>query len=130
MELKDYTTEELREELKRRRIQALKETKKSMPIYKEFTAIVKSVSDGCNNVNGRVYNVIDAEPYNCEIDINFINRSWNRYTLKSNTFNKSTAPRKGDKVLLRYKRHKTQKYEIFDVKNAKIVEVLERSNNE
>lgn len=130
MELKDYTTEELREELKRRRTQAIKEAKKSMPIYKEFTAVVKDISSNhCTNIHRWGYYLINAEPYNCEIDTNLINRSWNSYALKSNTFNKSTAPRKGDKVLLRYKRHKTKQYEIFDVKIAKIVEVLERSNN-
>ena len=71
MELKDYTTEELREELKRRRVQAMKEAKKQLPTYKEFTATVKELHNSWGNINGYVYSVKDAEPHNCDIESRF-----------------------------------------------------------
>lgn len=131
MELKDYTTEELRAELKRRRVQAMKEAKKHIPAYKEFTATVKELYNSQTNVNGYVYSVTDAEPHNSDIKQELFNNiSWKGFSLQKNTFNKETAPKIGDKVLLRYRRHKTCQAEIFDFTKAKIVEVLERSNNE
>ena len=131
MELKDYTTEELREELKRRRTQAIKEAKKQIPEYKEFTAIVERVNNSYGSINRYVYNITDANPHNCEIESElFANISWRCFKLQKSTFNKDTVPKIGDKVLLRYRRHKTCKAEIFDFTKAKIVEVLERSNNE
>lgn len=131
MELKDYTTEELRAELKRRRIKAMKEAKKQLPTYKEFTATVERVQNSWGNINAYMYSITDANPHNNEIKSElFTNISWRDFSLQKNTFNKETAPKVGDKVLLRYKRHKTQKEEIFDFTKAKIVEVIERSNNE
>ena len=131
MELKDYTTEELRAELKRRRTQAIKEAKKQIPEYKEFTAIVERVKNSWGNVNLYRYIIMDAKPHNSEIKSElFANISWKEFSLQKNTFNKATVPKIGDKVLLRYRRHKTCKAEIFDFTKAKIVEVLERSNNE
>ena len=131
MELKDYTTEELREELKRRRVQAMKEAKKQLPAYKEFTATIERVKNSWGNVNLYRYSITDAKPHNCEIKSElFANIGWKGFGLQTNTFNKETAPKIGDKVLLRYKRHKTQKVESFDFMKARIVDVLERSNNE
>lgn len=131
MELKDYTTEELREELKRRRMQAIKEAKRELPKYKEFTAIIKELHNSWGSVNRYVYSITDANPHNSEIKPElFTNIRWRNFSLQNNTFNKATAPKSGDKVLLRYKRHKTYKEEIFDFTKAKIVEILERSNNE
>lgn len=131
MELSDYTTEELREELKRRRVQAMKEAKKQIPAYKEFTATVKELHNSWGNINGYVYSVKDAEPHNCDIESRFFdNIGWKGFGLQTNTFNKETAPKIGDKVLLRYRRHKTQKVESFDFMKARIVDVLERNNNE
>lgn len=131
MDLKDYTTEELRAELKRRRVQAMKEAKKQIPAYKEFTATVKGLHNSWANINGYVYSVTDVEAHNSDIKQELLNSIMLKgFSLQANTFNKETAPKIGDKVLLRYKRHKTQKVEIFDFTKAKIVEVLERSNNE
>ena len=131
MELSDYTTEELRAELKRRRVQAMKEAKKQIPAYKEFTATIKELYNSRTNVNGYVYSVTDAEPHNSDIKQGlFDNIRWKGFSLQKNTFNKANAPKIGDKVLLRYRRHKTCQAEIFDFTRAKIVEVLERSNNE
>ena len=131
MELSDYTTEELRAELKRRRVQAMKEAKKQIPAYKEFVATIKELYNSRTNVNGYVYSVTDAEPHNSDIKQGlFDNIRWKGFSLQKNTFNKANAPKIGDKVLLRYRKHKTHKEEIFDFTRAKIVEVLERSNNE
>ena len=131
MELRDYTTEELRAELKRRRVQAMKEAKKQIPTYKEFTATIKELYNSRTNANGYVYSVTDAEPHNSDIKQGLFNNiSWKGFSLQKNTFNKETAPKIGDKVLLRYRRHKTCQAEIFDFTKAKIVEVLELSNNE
>ena len=131
MELKDYTTEELRAELKRRRVQAMKEAKKQAPAYKEFVATIKELYNSRTNVNGYVSSVTDAEPHNSDIKQGLFNNiSWKGFGLQKNTFNKANSPKIGDKVLLRYRKHKTQKEEIFDFTRAKIVEVLERSNNE
>lgn len=131
MELKDYTTDELRAELKRRRVQAMKEAKKQIPAYKEFTATVERLKDSWGNINRYMYSITDAKPHNCEIKSElFTNIGWRDFSLQKNTFNKETAPKVGDKVLLRYRRYKTQKFESFDFMKAKIVEVLERSNNE
>ena len=131
MDLKDYTTEELRAELKRRRVQAMKEAKKQIPAYKEFTATVERVQNSYGSINRYVYSITDANPHNSEIKSElFANISWRSFKLQTNTFNKATVPKIGDKVLLRYRKHKTCKTEIFDFTKAKIVEVLERSNNE
>ena len=131
MDLKDYTTEELRAELKRRRVQAMKEAKKQIPEYKEFTATVERVNNSYGSINRYVYKITDAKPHNCEIKSElFANISWRDFSLQKNTFNKATVPKIGDKVLLRYRKHKTCKTEIFDFTKAKIVEILERSNNE
>lgn len=131
MELKDYTTEELRAELKRRRTKTIKEAKKQIPAYKEFTATVERLKNSWGNINLYMYSITDAKPHNCEIKSElFANISWRDFSLQQNTFNKANAPKIGDKVLLRYRRHKTCQAEIFDFTKAKIVEVLERSNNE
>ena len=86
------------------------------PEYVEFEGVVKNVYKHCNM--NRMYSVIG--------DSRYFNGLQRDFALKNGVFNKSTAPKVGDRVLLRYR--KTKKYskgnEYFDFINAKIVKVL------
>ena len=107
MELKDYTTEELRAELKRRRTKAMKEAKKEPPKYKEFTATIEKLDYKYGSISEYAYSITDVNPHNNDINSELFNNiRWRRFGLQTNTFKKETAPKIGDKVLLRYRRYK------------------------
>lgn len=126
-ELKNFTDEELRQELKRRSAERRKNQKHKIK-YIEFDAIVKSIynvqycsPDGT---------IITYKPFvswkykvdNCSNELARRNKHVNEFYLKQGCFKRDNAPKIGDKVKLRYRR--TKKDEIFDLYRAKIVEIV------
>ena len=114
MELCDYTTEELRAELIRRR----KKPTKHIPEYVEFEGIVENICKG-RGIYSNSYVISGSHPL-------FQDRK-REFNLKQPLFKVDTAPKVGDKVLLRYKKtkvHSKKNYEIFDFLNAKIIKVI------
>ena len=98
-------------------LKLLKESKKMQVEYVEFEAEVKTVYK--KRALNRNYSVIG--------DIEFFKDGYARdFALKPGIFTKDTAPKVGDKVVLRYrktkKRAKTGEY--FDFINAKIIKVI------
>ena len=127
-ELKDYTDDELREELKRRAIERRKNSPRET-IYIEFEANIKKVDNiYCTNFYGKgqhKYKVFSLWRYILEdwtLDREHNTIESRGFELKPNTFKKNEAPQVGDRVKLRYRR--TKGYECFDIWKAKIVEIL------
>lgn len=126
--LKDYTDDELREELKRRAIERRKNTPRET-IYIEFEATIKKVDNiYCTNFYGKgqhKYKVFSLWRYILEdwtLDREHNTIESRGFELKPNTFKKNEAPQVGDRVKLRYRR--TKGYECFDIWKAKIVEII------
>lgn len=114
MELCDYTTEELRAELIRRR----KKPTKHIPEYVEFEGVVEKIYKG-RWIYSNSYVISGSHPL-------FQSRS-REFKLKQPLFKVDTAPKVGDRVLLRYKKtkvHSKKDYDIFDFLNAKIIKVI------
>lgn len=126
MELKDYTTEELREELKRRAKEARLNAKRSEPEYKEFTGVIEYIDQRHRGIysylfyiRSAIVNGVLTKDYRYNTD----------FKLKQGLFHKNTIPQVGDVVLLRYKRTKVNRNkEIFDIRNAKIVKIIEHGS--
>lgn len=125
-ELKNFTDEELRQELKRRSAERRKNQKHEIK-YIEFDAIIKSID------NVKYYNPdgsIQYKPFvflkyqvdNCSYEFARVNKHINEFCLKQGCFKRDNAPKIGDKVKLRYRRTKGK--EIFDLRKAKIVEIV------
>lgn len=100
MELKDYTIEELEAEIKRRK----KEARAKLPKPEIQYAYIKGT---IRNVRGRSY--LTSEYY-VDVDAEYLPllSGSAKQTFKSNeisllkgNFNKDTAPKKGDRVLIR-----------------------------
>lgn len=126
MELKDYTTEELREELKRRAKEARLNAKRSEPEYKEFTGVIKSIDQWHCSIYSYLFCITSAV-VNGERTNDY--RYNTDFKLKQGLFHKNTIPQVGDVVLLRYKRTKVNRNkEIFDIKKAKIVKIIEHGS--
>lgn len=129
-ELKDYTDDELREELKRRAVERRKDTHRET-IYIEFEATIKKVDNiYCTNFYGKgqhKYKVFSLWKYIIEdwnLDCPNANQilTGRRLELKQGLFKRNDSPQVGDRVKLRYRR--TKGYESFDIWKAKIVEVI------
>lgn len=123
-ELRDYTDDELRNELKRRSIERRKTSRKEI-VYVEFEATIKE-ADTTTTTRGKNkfkpfqfwrYCVTDSTSELAEL------HPWCVYYLKQGAFNRCTAPKVGDRVKLRYRRTKCNS-EIYDFKKAKIVEII------
>lgn len=126
MELKDYTTEELREELKRRAKEARLNAKRSEPEYKEFTGVIEYIDQRHRGIYSYLFD-ITSSVVNGERTNDYIYNSG--FKLKQGLFQKNTIPQVGDVVLLRYKRTKVNRNkEVFDIKNAKIVKIIEHGS--
>lgn len=124
-ELKDYTDDELREELKRRSIEKRRNTPKKIE-YVEFEATVDSIDGYRENYIGTRFN----KPFTLwsyrvkDCSYEFANQYlWNDYKLFLGKFNKSNAPKVGDRVRLRYRKTKNP-HEVFMLSRAKIIEIL------
>lgn len=126
MELKDYTTDELREELKRRAKEARLNAKRAEPEYKEFTGVIKHIDQWHHGIYSYLFDITSAV-VNGERTDNYIYNSG--FKLKQGLFQKNTIPQVGDVVLLRYKRTNVNRNrEVFDIKKAKIVKIIEHGS--
>lgn len=123
-ELRDYTDDELRNELKRRSIERRKTSRQEI-VYVEFEATIKE-ADIASTLRGKNkfkpfqfwrYCVTNAT---CEL-ANL--HPYGLFYLKQGAFKRDTAPKVGDRVKLRYRRTKCNS-EIYDFKKAKIVEII------
>lgn len=127
-ELKDYTDEELRNELKRRAVERRKDTPREI-VYVEFEATIKKVDNILyTNFYGK-----GQHKYKAFSLWRYILEDWNLdrghstiesrgFELQPNTFKKNEAPQVGDRVKLRYRRTKCN--ESFDIWKTKIVEIV------
>ena len=126
-ELKDYTEEELRQELKRRVLERRKNTPKRIE-YVEFEATVSRVVNTWSNCQGREFKypfvLWTYQVKDCSIALANV-RPENDYKLKGGVFNKGNAPKVGDRVGLRYRRTKGR-LESVDLARARITEILNR----
>lgn len=124
MELKDYSIEELKAEIKRRKKEDKKMQPKREPEYGYITATVTAI-DG---------DVFTRQSYRLEIDedckskvtSDFLCHSrHHRFNLLSGVFSKKTAPEVGDKVMLKSLKTKANPtgYGLYsDPKICKVVE--------
>lgn len=124
-ELKDYTEEELREELNRRVLERRKNTPRRIE-YMEFEATVCGISNTWSNYQGtefkRPFVLWTYQVKDCSIALANV-RPENDYKLKGGVFNKSNAPKVGDRVRLRYRCTKGRS-EPVDLARAKITEIV------
>jgi len=125
-ELRNFTDEELRQELKRRSAERRKNQKHEIK-YIEFDATIKSIDnvkyynpDGSINYKPFVFWKYEVD--NCSYEFARINKHINEFYTKQGCFKRDNAPKIGDKVKLRYRR--TKGGEIFDLCKAKIVEIV------
>ena len=109
MELKDYTTEELRAELKRRRTKAMKEAKKEPPKYKEFTATIEKLDYKYGSISEYAYSITDVNPHNNDINSELFNNI--RKEAKYEKRNIEEAAKKNEQ--LNRPAFKNKKYYIF-----------------
>lgn len=124
-DLKRYTDDQLREELKRRAVERRHNTPREI-IYKEFEATIMQVYNVKQKYNGHTsylpfeqwsYRVNDVTSDLARMHYNDV------YKLARGVFKKDNAPQVGDRVKLRYRRTKRE-YEGFDMDKARIVEVV------
>ena len=124
-DLKDYTDEELRQELKRRVVERRKNTPRKIE-YVEFEATVSRVDNlRCNYLGTEYKRPFLLWTYKVK-DCSYGLASTcleNEYKLKGGVFNKSNAPKEGDRVKLRYRRTKGR-FESVDLSMAKIVGIV------
>lgn len=127
-ELKDYTDDELRNELKRRANERRKDTPREI-VYVEFEATIKEI----DNIFMKNYYGKGLHKYKAFTLWKYILEDWTLdrehstiesrgFELKPNTFKKNEAPQVGDRVKLRYRRTKCN--ESFDIWKTKIVEII------
>lgn len=126
-ELKKYSDEELREELKRRGRERMIASRKEIR-YIEFEATIKSI-DNVRNTWGGVTRYLPFSLWRFNIkDSNHRLKSVEGgfgYKLKANTFKKDTAPQVGDRVLLRYRDYKCSG-DIFNARRATIIKIIKQ----
>lgn len=126
--LQEYTDEELRDELKRRRIERHKIAVREVE-YVEFYATIKSIDNVCYRCSSGKDKYLPFRywKYNIKDHTHRLkNTEWASYKLQDKTFKKEDAPKVGDRVLLRYKNYKSSS-DIFNVHKAKIVSIIRKS---
>lgn len=124
-DLKDYADDELREELKRRSVERRRNTPRKIE-YVEFEATVCEVCNTWSNCMGREFKC----PFvlwtylvkDCTLEL-ANGYPEMEYKLKGGVFNKSTSPKTGDRVRLRYRRTKGR-FEHVDMAKARIMEIV------
>lgn len=123
-ELRMYSDDELKSELKRRAIERRKNTPKEIQ-YKEFEATVVKVENiRCSSRGKPKYKPLPSWRYKVgdwttPLDIKY----HNEFYLKQGCFNLKNAPKVGDRVKIRYRQTKNP-YELHKVMSGKIVEVI------
>lgn len=127
-DLKNYTDDELRDELKRR-VKERRKNQKYEITYVEFEATIESVDNTlgykCNGDTKYIpfyfwkYRIKD-----CSLE--FANGyPWNYYNNKQGAFKRDNSPKIGDRVRLRYRKTKCGN-EVFCLQKAKIVEIINK----
>lgn len=116
MELKDFTTEELREELKRRAKEARVNAGRKKP---EYIAIVGVVTKITNNRKSFMYGQYSVNTKDNRIDDR---DKIATYTLKAGKFKKDNYPQVGDVVLI--KQRLTKAVNFFVARYAKIDSII------
>lgn len=129
-ELKDYTDDELRNELKRRANERRKDTPREI-VYVEFEATIKEI----DNIFMADYYGKGLHKYKAFSLWKYVIEDWTltcpnanqiltgrRLELKQGIFKRDDSPKIGDRVKLRYRR--TRCNESFDIWKTKIVEII------
>lgn len=124
-ELKDYTEEELRNELKRRAVEKRKHTPREI-VYIEFEATVKSIDNiQFTDWNGKVkykpfvFWKFKVKDWTTPVNIKY----YDEFYLKQGCFKRDNAPKVGERVKLKYIRRNGY-FEISNIRNAKIIEIV------
>lgn len=117
-ELKDYTSDELRAELRRRR----KESLKNIVITDKYLRI-KAVVEDAEHASAFVCNRYKLRIEDERVPFDY-RRSW--YRVKREKFKKDTVPNIGDTVILGHLLTKARPN--FMYSEAKILEVIKRKN--
>lgn len=124
-DLKRYTDDQLREELKRRAVERRKNTPREI-IYKEFEATIVHIYNVKQKYNGHTsYLPFEQWSYRVkDIKSDFVKAYYKDvFKLARGVFKKDNAPIVGDRVKLRYRKTK-RRYEGFDMDKARIVEAV------
>lgn len=124
-DLKRYTDDQLREELKRRARERRANTPREI-VYKEFEATIMQVYNVKQKYNGHT-SYLPFEQWSYRVkdiksDLARIHPA-DVYKLARGVFKKDNAPIVGDRVKLRYRKTK-RGYEGFDMDKARIVEIV------
>lgn len=120
--LQEHTDEELREELKRRTKERRKNQKYEIT-YVEFEATIDKV-DNTLGYKKLPFTLWKYRLKDCSLEL-ANGYPWNDYYNKQGCFKRDNAPQLGDRVKLRYRQTKCGA-EVFCLKRAKIVEIIER----
>lgn len=118
MELKDYTTEELREELKRRAKEARQNAIREKPKYIEVEGIVTNIDN--------IYKSFIWAEYTVKIEDERVQECYRtyKYYIKQGNFRKHNVPKIGDTVIVGHLLTKNRNY--FSPIYAKIIKVIKR----
>lgn len=118
MELAEFTTEELREELKRRAKEARINARKKKPEYIEIIGVVTRITNNRKSFMHNQYtlDIKDNRVRNCD--------KLTTYTLKTGKFKKDNYPQVGDTVIL--KQRLTKAINFFIARYAKIDSIVKR----
>lgn len=116
MELKDFTTEQLREELKRRAKEARINGGRKKPEYIEVIGVVTKITNSRRSFMYNQYNldIKDDRIKDCD--------RFTTYTLKTGKFRKDNYPQVGDTVIL--KQRITKAMNSFIARYAKIDSIV------
>lgn len=118
MEFKDYTTEELREELKRRAKEARLNAVREKPKYVEIEAIITNIHH-CSYSKSFLQTEYSISTNDNRVTSYDLNR---RYKLKNGCFRKDNTPKIGDTVIIGHLLTKTRNsFSGFDAKIIRIV---------
>jgi hypothetical protein len=124
-DLKRYTADQVREELKRRAVERRQNAPREI-IYKEFEATIMQVYNVKQKYNGHTsYLPFEQWSYRVkDIKSDLVRMCYKDvYKLARGVFKKDNAPIVGDRVKLRYRKTK-RGYEGFDIDKARIVEIV------
>lgn len=120
MELKDYTTEELREELKRRAKEARLNAPRKKPKYIEIEATITNIYHYSYSKSflQTEYTISTSDDRVSSYDLD------RRYKLKNGCFRKDNTPKIGDTVIIGHLLTKARNS--FSGFNAKIMKIVKR----
>lgn len=117
-ELKDYTSDELREELKRRAKEARQNTIREKPKYIEVEGVVTNIRN--------IYKSFIWAEFNIKINDERVPECYRdyRYRVKQGNFKKDNLPKIGDTVIVGHLLTKNRNH--FNILCAKIIRIVKR----